>query len=262
MLGHSRARSRLPRKAAGRPEKQPRGSAPARRQHSAACPAYSGPSLGAEMPATRSSSSARRRSTKALSPPASPGGANVPASALSALDAPGSAAAVAPVAARAQAHESEGPTAFVVLTTYFAYAMLVLMGHIRDFLGRLAGSRYRVLNGVKVSVWRARHWPPPARLRESPDCADSNASELASARGNGTTLWQRARPPVRQQFALGLLRSEEVPAMPWRSASAPMALSSPVKIASLRFPLLAWKRRCWACQSGQVVRLSSRGSDN
>ncbi|KAA0162542.1 hypothetical protein FNF27_07652 [Cafeteria roenbergensis] len=111
------------------------------------------------MPATRSSSSARRRSTRALSPPASPGAASVPAAVLSPEEASSVSHAAAPAPApREQAHDSEGPTAFVVLTTYFAYAMLVLMGHIRDFLGRMAGSRYRVLNGVKGYAPLLQDW--------------------------------------------------------------------------------------------------------
>jgi len=53
----------------------------------------------------------------------------------------------------AEAHHA--PSAFVVMTTYLAYAILVVLGHIRDFLGRIAGSRYSVLRGSHVS--------PPAR---------------------------------------------------------------------------------------------------
>lgn len=160
-------RALLLRAAAGLPEKQLRFSALPRVKgvtHSEARPADLGPSLGAEMPATRSSSSARRRSTRALSPPASPGAASVPAAVLSPQEASSGSHAAAPAPApREQAHDSEGPTAFVVLTTYFAYAMLVLMGHIRDFLGRMAGSRYRVLNGVKVrGLSEHVAWRPPA----------------------------------------------------------------------------------------------------
>lgn len=45
----------------------------------------------------------------------------------------------------------DGPSTLVVFATYFGYAMLYVMGHLRDLLGRLVGSRYQSVTGIKVS---------------------------------------------------------------------------------------------------------------
>ena len=61
----------------------------------------------------------------------------------------------------------------MILTTYFSYAMLYVLGHIRDALGRLAGSRYGALTLSKVRAGKTQaafrstsaHCPCPGRAR-------------------------------------------------------------------------------------------------
>ena len=53
---------------------------------------------------------------------------------------------------------SRGAGLLVILTTYFGYAVLLVMGHLRDLLGRFFGSRYKSVEGIKVSD-RAEAWP-------------------------------------------------------------------------------------------------------
>ena len=69
------------------------------------------------------------------------------------MSAASSAEAPAPVPAH---HNSEEPTWFAALTTYLGFAVLILSGHVRDFLARVTGrSRYFKRGGLEEVSARA-----------------------------------------------------------------------------------------------------------